>query len=617
MFLRRFQRRKNGKDHAYWALVESYRTARGSRQRIVSYLGELQATEQSGWAQLSHKLNGKGSRQRTFFDPPVPENSADDGPVLVQLNGIRLERLRDFGDVWLALGLWRMLGLDRLLQELMTEGREEVAWSVVAAILVLARFCEPSSELHIETTWYRNTALEDLLGVAAGKVHTDRLYAGLDALLPHKEAIEKHLKERLGNLFDLDYELLLYDVTSTYFEGQCRRNPLAQRGYSRDKRPDCLQVCIALVVTTDGIPLGYEVFAGNRHDSTTVEEIVTCVEKKYGQANRIWVLDRGMVSENNLQFVRGRKGRYIVGTPKAMLHKFDQHLVEQNWEQVQNGVEVKLVKSPDGGEETFILARSAERRQKEKAMHERFIGRMEEGLKKLHSAMESGRLRDETVAHRRLGRLQGENSRAAKAFDVQIEQLPQPEDKVHLRITWRRNAAWNDWATLSEGCYLLRSNLTDMDAPTLWKHYIQLTDAEWAFRISKDELVLRPIWHHKEDRVQAHILVCFLAYVLWKTLAPLDAQGWPGRRTTKSAQRVGQDQKRRRGLARPESGRKLPPHDPPPLCDRARRRAETTAPPPRPDPPPTTPLDQRNRLPVVKTLAKNRRKSLSHGRSNA
>src|SRR3989304_5737913 len=521
MFLRRFQRRKNGKDHAYWALVESYRTAGGSRQRIVSYLGELQATEQSGWAQLSHKLNGKGSRQRTFFDPPVPENSADDGPVLVQLNGVRLERLRDFGDVWLALGLWRMLGLDRLLQELMTEGREEVAWSVVAAILVLARFCEPSSELHIETTWYRNTALEDLLGVAAGKVHTDRLYAGLDALLPHKEAIEKHLKERLGNLFDLDYELLLYDVTSTYFEGQCRRNPLAQRGYSRDKRPDCLQVCIALVVTTDGIPLGYEVFAGNRHDSTTVEEIVTCVEKKYGQANRIWVLDRGMVSENNLQFVRGRKGRYIVGTPKAMLHKFDQHLVEQNWEQVQNGVEVKLVKSPDGGEETFILARSAERRQKEKAMHERFIGRMEEGLKKLHSAMESGRLRDETVAHRRLGRLQGENSRAAKAFDVQIEQLPQPEDKVHLRITWRRNAAWNDWATLSEGCYLLRSNLTDMDAPTLWKHYIQLTDAEWAFRISKDELVLRPIWHHKEDRVQAHILVCFLAYVLWKTLA-----GW-------------------------------------------------------------------------------------------
>jgi len=521
MFLRRFQRRNNGKVHVYWALVESYRTARGSRQRVVSYLGELQETEQSGWAQLSSKLNGQAPAERTFFDRPVAENSGDDQPVLVHLNSIRLERLRDFGDVWLALGLWRMLGLDKLLQEHMPDGREEVPWSVVAAILVVARFCEPSSELHIETTWYRKTALEDLLGVAADKVHTDRLYGGLDALLPHKEAVEKHLKERLGNLFDLDYELLLYDVTSTYFEGQCRRNPLAKRGYSRDKRPDCLQVCIALVVTTDGIPLGYEVFAGNRHDSTTVEEIVTSVERKYGQANRIWVLDRGMVSEQNLKFVRAREGRYIVGTPKATLRRFEQQLVEQNWDEVQDGVEVKLAKSPAGGEETFILARSAERRQKERAMHQRFIDRVEEGLKKLQAAMQSGRLRDETVAHRRLGRLQGQNSRAAKAFDVHIERLPEPEGKVHLRITWRRHEAWNDWATLSEGCYLLRSNLTDMDAPTLWKHYIQLTDAEWAFRITKDELVLRPIWHQKEDRVKAHILVCFLAYVLWKTLG-----GW-------------------------------------------------------------------------------------------
>jgi transposase len=521
MFLRRFQRRKQGKVHTYWALVESYRTARGSRQRIVSYLGELQATEQTGWAQLSQKLNGRESGQRTFFDPPVPEDSDHDPSVLVKLSGIRLEQMRDFGDVWLAWGLWRMLGLDQLLQEQMPDGREEVAWSVVAAILVLARFCEPSSELHIETTWYRKTALADLLGVAVEKVHTDRLYAGLDALLPHKEALEKHLKQRLGTLFDLDYELLLYDVTSTYFEGQCRGNPLAKRGYSRDKRPDCLQVCIALVVTTDGIPVGYEVFAGNRHDSTTVEEIVLSVENKYGRANRVWVLDRGMVSESNLQFVRDRAGRYIVGTPKATLRKFEQQLVEQNWEEVQAGVEVQLVKSPAGGDEIYLLARSAERREKEKAMHERFLRRMEEGLQKLQAAMECGRLRDETVAHRRLGRLQGANSRAAKAFDVLIERLAQPTDKAHLRIRWQRNVAWNDWATLSEGCYLLRSNVTDLDAPTLWKHYIQLTDAEWAFRITKDELVLRPIWHQKEDRVKAHILVCFLAYVLWKTLA-----GW-------------------------------------------------------------------------------------------
>ena len=563
MFLRRFQKRKNGKSHVYWALVETYRTAKGPRQRIVSYLGELKESEQSGWAQLSAKLNKgaasndqqKPSRvQQSLFDP-LPRDDQVDGrlgsqPVLVDLKGIRLEQTRDFGEVWLAWGLWRLLGLDVLLEREMRRGRAEVPWHVVAAILTIARFCEPSSELHIETTWYRRTALEDLLNVSPEKVHTDRLYAGLDELLPHKETIEKHLKQRLGQLFDLDYELLLYDVTSTYFEGQCKRNPQAKRGYSRDKRPDCLQVCIALVVTTDGMPLGYEVFAGNRHDSTTVEEIVEAMEKKHGQANRIWVMDRGMVSESNLSFVRSRQGRYIVGVPKASLRKFEAVLVEKkDWDQVEAGVEVKLVPSPDG-EETFILARSAERREKEKAIHERFQQRMEEGLQKLKAAMESGRLRDESTAHRRLGRLQGKNSRAAKAFDVTIQRMTDETTDTHasddqttnkarlnkddqkksknkakkkpwLQITWQRNEQWAEWARLSEGCYLLRSNLNDIDAKTLWKHYIQLTEAEWAFRITKDELVLRPIWHHKEDRVKAHILVCFLAYAMWKTLA-----GW-------------------------------------------------------------------------------------------
>ena len=493
MFLRRFQRRKNGKVHTYWALAESYRTARGSRQRIVSYLGELKESEQSGWAQLTAKLNGQPISQRTFFDAPDTDQPCDDEPVLVRLRDVRLERMRDFGDVWLALGLWRLLGLDSLLAEEIRGRREGVPWPLVAAILVIARFCEPSSELHIETTLVSPYGSSRLVGVEPEKVHTDRLYAGLDELLPHKETIEKHLKARLGNLFDLDYDLLLYDVTSTYFEGECARNPLAKRGYSRDKRPDCLQVCIALVVTTDGIPIGYEVFAGNRHDSTTVEEIVTSIEKKHGQANRIWVMDRGMVSEANLKFLRGRNGRYIVGTPKAVLRRFEKELVEQNWEEVQAGVEVKLVPASDGNDETFILTRSADRRKKEQAMHDRFMRRMEEGLGKLQAAAESGRLKDEATAHRRLGRLQGQNSRAAKAFDVVIERLPKSVGKTCLRITWTRNEAWKDWATLSEGCYLLRSNVTDMDARTLWKHYIQLTDAEWAFRITKDELVLRPI----------------------------------------------------------------------------------------------------------------------------
>jgi len=518
MFLRRCNRRKNGKQHTYWALVESYRTAGGSRQRVVAYLGELKGSEKSGWAQLARRLEGRSRPQRSLFDPPHYDDPSVDEPVEVNLKGVRLERLRDFGDVWLALGLWRLLGLDSLLSEIMTEGREEVSWPMMAAILTIARFCEPSSELYIEDTWYRRTALEDLLGVSSAKVHTDRLYASLDQLLPHKEAIEKHLKERLGDLFDLEYELLLYDVTSTYFEGECKGNPMAQRGYSRDSRPDCLQVCIGLVVTTDGMPLGYEVFDGNTHDSKTVEQIVLAMESKYGHANRIWVLDRGMVSEDNLHFVRQRGGSCIVGTPKAMLRQFEQYLTDKDWHEVQAGVQVKLVAGPEG-EELFVLARSTDRRQKEHAMHQRFIERMEAALEKMQRSAANGRLKDAGLAHRRLGRLQQRYWRAASAFDVKIAAIENPTDKARLKIIWTRNKRWNEWAALSEGCYLLRTNLTDIDPATLWKRYIQLTDAEWAFRITKDELTIRPIWHHKADRVKGHILICFLAYVLWKSLS--------------------------------------------------------------------------------------------------
>jgi transposase len=522
MFLRRCERKKNGKRHTYWALVESYRTAQGSRQRVVAHLGELKAGEETGWAKLGQHLEGKAAAQRpqlSLFDPPPPEPCTPE-PVAVRLSGVRLERLRDFGDVWLAWGLWRMLGLDELLEGLIESGREEVSWGTVAAILTIARFCEPSSELHIEEKWYRRTALEDLLGVAPQKVHTDRLYAGLDRLLPHKEALEKHLRQRLGELFELKCDLLLYDITSTYFEGDAEDNPLAQRGYSRDSRPDRPQVCIGLVVTEDGFPLGYEIFAGNTHDSTTVQGIVTAMEKKYGSLSRVWVMDRGMVSEENLQFLRERGGKYIVGTPKAMLTQFEQHLTEQNWTAAQAGVEVKLVPSPEG-EETFLLARSADRREKERAMHEKFTARLEEGLRRMQRAAESGRLKEERLAGERLGRLKEKNWRASHVFDVAIRRLDAPRGKQRLEITYSRNARFAEWAELSEGCYLLRSNLTDVDAATLWKRYIQLTEAEWAFRITKDELQIRPIWHHKEDRVKAHILVCFLAYAMWKTLA-----GW-------------------------------------------------------------------------------------------
>jgi transposase len=522
MFLRRCERRKNGKCHTYWALVESYRTGRGSRQRVVAYLGELSGGQKSGWARLGRTLAGKGKRppQPSLFDPPRYNELIDDEPVRIDLKRVRFERLRDFGDVWMAWGLWRLLEIDLLLARLLSEGREDVPWAQVAAILTLARFCEPSSELHIEETWYRRTALEDLLGVPVEKVHTDRLYAGLDQLLPHKEAIERHLKERLGTLFDLKCDFLLYDITSTYFEGQCAANPLAKRGYSRDSRPDCLQVLIGLVVTDDGMPLGYEVFAGNRNDSTTIQEIVESMERKYGRADRVWVLDRGMVSDANLAFLRERGGSYIVGTPKALLKRFERQLAEEGWQAVQEGVEVKLVPGPEG-EETFLLARSADRRAKEQAMHERFRQRLAKGLAALQTAAESGRLKDEGVANRRLGRLMQRNWRAAGAFDVTIERVKNPIGKIRLKVTCQTNPRFSDWAALSDGCYLLRSNLNETDPATLWKRYIQLTEAEWAFRITKDELEIRPIWHHKQERVEAHILVCFLAYVLWKTLA-----GW-------------------------------------------------------------------------------------------
>jgi transposase len=523
MFLRRYQRRKNGKPHSYWALVESYRTAKGSRQRVVAYLGELAAEEQDGWSKLGSHLEGKSPPrclQRSLFDPPRHDAPQEDEPLLVKLNSIRLERTRDFGDVWLAWGLWRMLGLDEFFAARIERGREDVSWGTMAAILTIARFCEPASELHIADTWYRRTALEEFLGVTPEKIHTDRLYKALDQLLPHKDALERHLRNRLGELFELKCDLLLYDVTSTYFEGEMAGCPMAQRGYSRDSRGDRPQVCIGLVVTEDGFPVGYEVFAGNTHDSRTVKSIIEAMEQKHGTLNRVWVMDRGMVSEENLQYLRQRGAKYIVGTPKAMLRQFEQHLTAADWTEAQAGVEVKLVDGPEG-DETFILARSADRRAKELAMHEKFTARLEEGLQKMQAAAVKGRLKDEAKAGERLGRLKERNWRAAQAFEVSIKKLAETRGKQELEITWQRQAKFADWSQTADGCYLLRSNLTNVDAATLWKRYIQLTDAEWAFRITKDELEIRPIWHHKEDRVKAHILVCFLAYVLWKTLA-----GW-------------------------------------------------------------------------------------------
>ncbi|MBW1688752.1 MAG: IS1634 family transposase [Deltaproteobacteria bacterium] len=517
MFLKKLQRRKNGKNHVYWALVESYRTPKGPRNRVVAYLGELKPHERKGWARLASTLGGKSSAmaQKTLFaeEPvgePVPEN------VTVDVQGVRVEGTTDFGDVWLALTLWRALELDTLFNDLLPKGREEVEWALMVAILVLARFCEPSSERQIEQAWYPRTSLPELLGVPREQVHLQRLYRTLDVLVPHKEAVEKHLAERLGELFDLDYELLIYDITSTYFEGEARRNPQAKRGYSRDKRPDCKQICIALVVTTDGMPLGFEVFDGNRIDVTTIEEIVETMERKYGKARRIWALDRGMVSEENLRFIRERGGCYIVGTPRSDLRRYERQLTEGGWSTVYEDLEVKLCPSPDG-QETFVLCRSAARAAKERAMHERFSTRIEAGLEKLRGRLARARKRpNRSQVDRQLGRLLGRNSRAAGKYRVEV--TDDPERRGHLRVSWTCREEWSQWAILSEGVYLLRTNLVGWEPEALWKTYIQLTDVEAAFRTIKSDLVLRPIYHQIERRVHGHILVAFLSYALWKTL---------------------------------------------------------------------------------------------------
>ena len=513
MYLRRCYRTKDGKRHGYWALVQSYRTARGPRQRVVAWLGAMDEQGRLGVKRCAEQQDAQPS---SLFGQPAPEW------IEVDLKRVRVERKREFGGPWLGLELMRRLHLDEFLAEQLPVGREEVPWELMVMVLVLGRLCYPSSELGVAERFYGSSALADLLGIPAEKINEDRLYRALDALLPHKPALEKHLKERLGELFTLDYDLLLYDVTSTYFEGQAPGNPQAQRGYSRDHRPDCKQVNIALVVSRCGMPLGYEVFAGNRHDATTVEEIVDHIEALYGRAHRIWVMDRGMVSADNVEFLREGGRRYILGTAKQSLKKFEQELLADDWQQVQEGLEVRIVPAPEG-EEVFIFCRSRERQAKEQAMHVRFESRIEQGLNKIAASCEKKKHKPLVIA-RRVGRLLGQNTRAAGLFDVQVEEAVDGR----ARLRWSKIEAWREWARLSEGCYLLRSNVREWSADELWRAYIQLTEAEAAFRIHKSDLVIRPVWHHKQERVQAHILVCFLAYVLWKMLAAMCRQAGLG-----------------------------------------------------------------------------------------
>ena len=510
MYLRKSRKTVAGTEYVYWQLVESRRTERGPRQRVVAYLGDMDGPRRLGIAEAAR---GKDSsyQESLLSDQVQPEW------VEVDVSRLRVERVLDFGAHWLGLQLMEKLGLLGFLDSVLDKGREEIPWSVMAMVLVLMRLVDPSSELRIAEHLFERSALGDLLGIPMEKVNDDRLYRALDEIQPHKEALEKHLKERLGRMFHLEYDLLLYDITSTYFEGECERNSQAQFGYSRDKRSDCKQVCIGLVVSRDGVPLGYEQFAGNRADVTTVKEMVEKLEARYGKADRIWVMDRGMVSEETLEFLQSEGRRYIVGTPRGQLRQFQGELArEEGWEPIMEGLSAKLIE-PEGGKERFILCRSLARGAKEKAMLARFAGRIEEGLKQLAEACGGEKKLRQLGVERRVGALLTRNSRARGLFKVKVGS----RQEGGASIEWEKLEKPSQWAELKEGCYLLRTNVQGGNVEELWRTYIQLTEVEAAFRIQKNDLGIRPIWHQKAERVASHILVCFLAYVLWKTLGQM------------------------------------------------------------------------------------------------
>ena len=528
MYIRQQFKTVAGKRRAYWALVESVRTDRGPRQKVVSWLGALdeagrlcvlQAAQNQSRVTVKPKPEFK---QQSLFE--YEDEAIESRWVRVNAKAVCVEKNRQFGGPWLALKIIEQLKLDEFLNKHLPKGKEHIQWSLTSMILVIARLLDPSSELHISEQWYAKTALPDLLGVPEDRVDDNRLYRALDELLPHKEALEIHLKNRMGELFKIEYDLLLYNVTSTFFEGQCMGNPLAQRGYSRDQRSDCKQVCIALVVTRCGMPLGYEVFAGNTADVTTVKGIVEMMERRFGKSDRIWVMDRGMTSEDTLEFLRQENRRYIIGTNKTLLKKFEQDLLKEDWNTIRDGLEVQLCKMPkeedsnstDEVTETFILCRSRDRKEKDKAIVQRAADKIAERLSSMKARCERQN-RDQLTVSREIGRLLGQNTRTSHLFEVKVL----PKNKKFALIEWKRIKPATDWHELSDGCYLLRTNVTDWSDEELWKAYIQLTEAENAFRIQKSDLSIRPVWHHKEERVRAHIFVCFLSYVLWKTFGQL------------------------------------------------------------------------------------------------
>jgi hypothetical protein len=513
MFLRSTTRKKDGKEHRYFSVVENRRLTSGkTAQRTVLYLGEVNDRQESSWRKTLEVFDEeRGSRRRLSLFPEdreIPEDEVDS--LQVKLSGLELRRRRVFGNCWLASELWRQLGLDEFWQQRLPDGREAVSWEKVLRLLVVNRLIDPGSEFRLHRQWFLSSAMDELLGVDYRVADKDRLYRCLDRILEHKQDLFVWLKQRWADLFQADFEVLLYDLTSTYFEGEMEQNPKAKRGYSRDGRPDCLQVVIALVVTPDGFPLAYEVMDGNTADSTTLRGFLEKIEKTYGKAQRMWVMDRGIPTEAVLAEMRdpARQVSYLVGTPKSKIKKHERQWLDLPWQKVRDSVEVKLFQQ-DG--ETYVLAKSEGRQWKERAMRRKRLARL---LWKLRAMRHSLPTRDQLLM--RIGAARSEAGRAFAFVTLHLPQARSPVTRASFHFHLDKSKLRD--AELRDGHYLLRSNLTDGDPAVLWTRYVQLTQIEAVFRSLKSELGIRPVYHQLEHRIDAHILIAFLAYCLQVTL---------------------------------------------------------------------------------------------------
>lgn len=513
MFLRSTSRKKDGKEHRYFSIVESHRLGSGQMaQRTVLYLGEVNDQQAAAWRKSLEVFDEDQQSSRTLSlfpeDREIPQDAADG--LQVRLSGLELRRARAFGNCWLACALWRQLSLDGFWQQRLPEGREAVSWEKVLQLLVVNRWIDPGSEWRVHRQWFLGSAMDELLGVDFVVAEKDRLYRCLDRILEHKQELFVWLQQKWADLFHADFEVLLYDLTSTYFEGEMEENPKAKHGYSRDGRPDCVQVVIALVITPDGFPLAYEVMDGNTSDRSTLRGFLDQIENSYGQAKRMWIMDRGIPSEAILAEMRNpaRPMSYLVGTGKGKIKQYEKKWLDLPWHKVRDSVEVKLFEQ-DG--ELYVLAKSEGRQRKEIAMRRKRLARL---LRKLRAMRRSLPSRDQLLM--RIGAAKTAAGRAFGFVKIQVPEVGQPVTRESFRFTVDKNKLQE--AELRDGHYLLRSNVTGADPAVLWTRYVQLTQIESAFRSLKSELGIRPIYHHLEHRVDAHILIAFLAYCLQVTL---------------------------------------------------------------------------------------------------